>query len=78
MANKKVVTAVEIDRNWGLLRAKGFRRAYMTNEVYVYRRDVIVSLKGKEWVAEEVNEDGIVTKIKAKSALLFSLLKHIN
>lgn len=77
MANKKVETAVEIDRNWGNLRAKGFRRAYMTNEVYAYRRDMIISKKGKEWVAEEVDEDGIVGKVKAKYPMLFTLLKNI-
>ncbi|ECB2088341.1 hypothetical protein EVH07_12575 [Salmonella enterica subsp. enterica serovar Newport] len=79
MSNKKVVTAVEIDRNWGLLRAKGFRRVYATKEVYVQRRDVIISKKGKEWVAEEVDvETGIVGKVKAKAAILFALLKHVN
>ncbi|ARB12188.1 hypothetical protein HYP05_gp034 [Salmonella phage ST-W77] len=79
MSNKKVETAVEIDRNWGLLRAKGFRRVYMTKEVYASRRDVIISKKGKVWVAEEVDaETGVVGKVKAKANILFSLLKHIN
>lgn len=55
MKNKMVETLVEIDRNWGLLRAKGFRRVYATKEVYAQRRDVIISKKGKEWVAEEVD-----------------------
>lgn len=77
--SKKIETAVEIDRNWGFLRAKGFRRVYMTNEVYANRRDMIISKKGKVWVAEEVDfETGLVGKVKAKSALLFTLLKHIS
>lgn len=79
MADKKVETAAEIDRNWGFLRAKGFRRVYVTKEVYASRRDVIISKKGKEWVAEEVDvETGVVGKVKAKSQILFALLKHIN
>lgn len=79
MANKKVETSVEIDKNWGFLRAKGFRRVYMTNEVYAQRKDVIISKKGKVWVAEEVDiETGIVGKVKAKAAILFALLKQIN
>ncbi|HIC4115709.1 TPA: hypothetical protein ACW4JH_000132 [Salmonella enterica] len=77
--NKMVETSVEIDRNWGLLRAKGFRRVYATKEVYAQRRDVIISKKGKEWVAEEVDvETGIVGKVKAKAVILFALLKHIS
>lgn len=78
MSNKKVETAYEIDKNWGLLRAKGFRRVYMTKEVYAQRRDVIISKKGKNWVAEEVDEDGIVGAVKAKAAILLALLKHVN
>lgn len=79
MSNKKVETAVEIDRNWGLLRAKGFRRVYMTKEVYAQRKDVIISKKGKEWVAEEVDtETGVVGKVKAKAQILFALLKHVS
>lgn len=79
MADKKVETAVEIDRNWGFLRAKGFRRIYVTKEVYAQRRDMIISKKGKVWVAEEVDvETGVVGKVKAKSAILFALLKLIS
>ncbi|EKE9231601.1 hypothetical protein RHO99_18490 [Salmonella enterica subsp. enterica serovar Typhimurium] len=78
-SKNKIETAVEIDRNWGLLRAKGFRRVYMTKEVYASRRDVIISKKGKVWVAEEVDaETGVVGKVKAKANILFALLKHIN
>lgn len=77
--NKKVETTLEIDRNWGFLRAKGFRRVYVTKEVYAQRRDVIISKKGKEWVAEEVDiETGVVGKVIAKAAILFALLKHVS
>ncbi|WPJ72210.1 hypothetical protein DEEACLCL_00193 [Salmonella phage CRW-SP2] len=78
MANKAIQTSVEIDRNWGLLRAKGFRRVYVTKEVFAARRDMIIHKKGKFWVAEEVDvETGIIGKLKAKSEILFSLLKSI-
>ena len=78
MSNKKVEATVEIEKNWGFLRAKGFRRVYAQKEVYVERKDVIISKKGKSWVAEEVDEDGVVGKIKAKAEILFALLKQIN
>lgn len=78
MVSKKIETSVEIDRNWGLLRAKGFRRVYITKEVYATRRDMIVSKKGKQWVAEEVDfETGIVGKAIAKAPILLALLKSI-
>ncbi|MDF4164701.1 hypothetical protein P3446_13170 [Escherichia coli] len=54
MKNKMVETSVEIDRNWGLLRAKGFRRVYATKEVYAQRRDVIISKKGKSGLLKKL------------------------
>lgn len=77
VANKKVETAHEIDKNWGLLRAKGFRRVYLPKAVYIQRNDMIISKKGKNWVAEEVNEDGIVGRIVAKAEILLALIKSV-
>ncbi len=78
MVSKKIETSVEIDRNWGFLRAKGFRRVYVTKEVYAQRRDMIISKKGKNWVAEEVDfETGIIGKVITKAPMLIALLKSI-
>lgn len=77
MSNKVLENNLELDKNWGFLRAKGFRRIYIKSGAYVLRRDMIISKKGKEWVAEEVDEDGLVGKVKAKSAILYTLIKNI-